>query len=167
MWILAIDPGTTRSGFVITDSLLNILKSGKIENTSILFEIARVISERGDVWLPIEMMKHLGKNVSAGGATFETCVWIGRFKQFAIDSGLSEDRIKFIYRHEEKMNLCKTMKANDKSIRIALAERFAPGEPNFGKGTKGKPGFFYGVANDAWQAFAVAVTFYDKITRGE
>ena len=45
----------------------------------------------------------------------------------------------------------------------ALVDRFAPGQPNHGKGTKAEPGFFYGFRADVWQAFALAVYAADQL----
>ena len=58
------------------------------------------------------------------------------------------------------------MKANDANIRQALVDLYAPAEPNYGKGTKNKPGFFYGFSADVWAAMAVATTYYDKYIKG-
>lgn len=53
-----------------------------------------------------------------GKEVFETCVWIGKFAEA---SGMKEN---YIYRKEEKMNLCHSMKAKDSNIRQALIDRF-------------------------------------------
>jgi len=63
--------------------------------------------------------------------------------------------VKYIYRKDEKMDLCGTMKANDANISQALRDRF--GE----KGTKKNPGWFFGFYKDVWQAYAVGITFHD------
>ena len=51
-------------------------------------------------------------------------------------------------------------------IRQALVDRFAHGEPNYGKGTKARPGFFHGFSADVWQAYALAVYAADVLARG-
>lgn len=70
--------------------------------------------------LAIEMVASYGMPV--GETVFETCVWIGRFiehlNRFAI-----KDYFK-IYRKDEKMNICHSMKAKDSNIRQALIDRF-------------------------------------------
>lgn len=55
------------------------------------------------------------------------------------------------------------MKANDATVRQALVDRFAPGQPNHGKGTKAAPGWFHGFRADVWQAYALAVYVADSI----
>jgi hypothetical protein len=57
---------------------------------------------------------------------------------------------------------CHSAKAKDSNIRQALADRFAPGEPNYGKGTKANQGWFYGFSADVWQAYALAVYAADQ-----
>lgn len=56
-----------------------------------------------------------------GKEVFETCLWIGRFTELAILQGID---VEYIYRKEEKMNLCQSMKAKDSNIRQALIDRF-------------------------------------------
>ena len=108
-------------------------------------------------YVVIEMVASYGMPV--GREVFDTCVWIGRFTEAALGRELPVD---YIYRKEEKQLLCGTMQAKDSNIRQALVDRYAPGEPNYGKGTKKAPGFFYGFRADLWQAMAVGVTWFDK-----
>ena len=99
----------------------------------------------------IEMVASYG--MAVGKEVFDTCVWIGRFKQKAVENDIP---VEYIYRKEEKMNLCNSMKAKDSNIRQALIDRFGV------VGTKKNPGWFYGFKKDIWQAYAVGVTYLDK-----
>lgn len=108
-----------------------------------------------------EMVESYGMPV--GREVFETCVWIGRFIERLNDLGIygyDGDGLTLIYRKEEKLNLCNSVRANDATIRQALIDRFGP------VGTKKNPGWFYGVHRDAWTAIAVGVTFSDLYLTG-
>ena len=110
--------------------------------------------------MAIEMIASYGMPV--GKEVFDTCVWIGRFIEDM--NCIPQDRItvtEYIYRKDEKMNICNSMKAKDSNIRQALIDRF--GEV----GTKKNPGWFYGFKADIWQAYAVGVTYLDMQKRGE
>ena len=61
-----------------------------------------------------------------------------------------------------KQHICHDSRAKDSNIIQALVDRFAYGQRNRGKGIKKEPGFFYGFKADIWQAFALAVTFFDQ-----
>lgn len=90
--------------------------------------------------------------MAVGKTVFETCVWIGRFKEIADFKSVD---VEYIYRKDEKMNICHSMKAKDSNIRQALIDRFGI------VGTKKKPGWFYGFKKDIWQAYAVGITYLD------
>lgn len=163
--ILAIDPGNMKSGYVIVEhdgeEIRRVLEAGKIENNVLLPLIAQKLYGNGyDV--AIEMIAGMGMTV--GQEVFDTCVWIGRFWEIALRSGGYEP--KRIYRREEKLDLCGSLSAKDANIRQALVDRYAPGQPSFGKGTKKAPSFFYGFSADMWAAMAVAVTYFDKYVKG-
>ena len=163
--ILAIDPGTTHSGYVIVEhdgqQIIRVVRKGKIPNEDLLRELPYHV---GVDEIVIEMVASYG--MAVGREVFETCVWIGRFLQAA--GVIPEQHEKhLVYRIEEKNNLCHSSKARDSNIIQALVDRFAYGEPNKGKGTKKAPGFFYGFGKDAWQAMAVAVTYFDRNLRLE
>lgn len=160
--ILAIDPGNVESGVVIIrESDLKPIYAAKISNEELLENLIMDRYERLD---DIESIEHVAIEMIAsygmavGKTVFETCVWIGRFIQAFYGVELP---IKYIYRKEEKLNLCQSMKAKDSNIVQALIDRFAPNTANKGKGTKKEPGWFYGFKKDIWQAYAVGVTYYD------
>lgn len=71
--------------------------------------------------LVIEMIASYG--MAVGQTVFETCVWIGRFVEIASFNNI---KFEYIYRKDEKMNLCYSMKAKDSNIRQALIDRFGP-----------------------------------------
>lgn len=95
--------------------------------------------------------------MAVGKEVFETCVWIGRFSQIAESQDVE---VEYIYRKDEKINICNSMKAKDSNIRQALIDRF--GEV----GTKRNPGWFYGFKADIWSAYAVGITYLDLNKEG-
>ncbi len=160
MKILAIDPGCTESAYVfLKESTLMPQKFDKCKNE----ELINILNK---LYMPehvaIEMVASYG--MAVGKEVFETCVWIGRFQEALIKNGAKN--IQFVYRRDEKMNLCHSMKANDSNIRQALIDRFAHGVPNKGKGTVKSPGWFYGFKDDIWQSYAIGVTYHDMYIKG-
>lgn len=160
--ILAIDPGNIESGVVLLDDNLKPVEYGKWNNENVRQELRRNIKKYGyTLHIAIEMIASYG--MAVGQYVFETCIWIGRFKEMAEQYNMN---VTYIYRKDEKMNLCHSMKAKDSNIVQALIDRFAPNTPNKGKGSKKEPGWFYGFKKDIWQAYAVGVTYYDMYLEG-
>lgn len=166
--ILAIDPGNIESGVVlIRESDLRPLVAEKIDNDTLLDNL---IMDRYERYDDIECINHIAIEMIAsygmavGKTVFDTCVWIGRFIQAFHGEPI---KLQYIYRKDEKMNLCGSMKAKDSNIVQALIDRFAPNTSNKGKGTKKEPGWFYGFKKDIWQAYAVGVTYYDMYLKEE
>jgi hypothetical protein len=152
--ILAIDPGTTQSGYCVYEDG-RVLDCGVVDNDDML----EIIEDGGTVAgtlseLAIEMIASYG--MAVGREVFETCVWIGRFKQAFRDPEL----VRLIYRRDVKLHLCGSPQAKDPNIRQALLDLFP--RTGGGKtpqiGTKSQPGPLYGVSSHAWAALAVAVT---------
>jgi hypothetical protein len=154
--ILAIDPGNIESAYVVLDNNLKPIDFAKMDNEDVMECICSGDFGKCDN-VAIEMVASYG--MSVGKTVFDTCVWIGKFSEaIYIDMGIKP---KYIYRKDEKMNLCYSMKAKDSNIIQALIDRFAPNTPNRGKGNKASKGWFYGFKKDIWQAYAVGVTYYD------
>lgn len=149
MTILAIDPGTTESGWVVYDGA-HVVASGVFDNDCMLETVAETPARR----LAIEMIASYG--MAVGREVFETCVWIGRFQQAFRDP----DAVELVYRRDVKLHLCGTSKAKDPNVRQALLDLFP--RTGGGKtpqiGTKAQPGPLYGVSSHAWPALGVAIT---------
>lgn len=152
--IVAIDPGDTKSAWCIIDeTTCTPLFWNKQDNQDVLTSLESRIwrTVNGDLIsvslneMAIEMIQSFGMPV--GQSVFLTCVWIGRFIE------ASKLKYTFVYRSEEKIQICQSMKANDSTIRQALIDIY--GTP----GTKKSPGVLYGMTKDMWSALAVAVTF--------
>lgn len=147
--ILAIDPGTSKTGYVIFDGE-RVHESGVLDN-EVMLDMIRVLPKKID-WVACEMIASYG--MSVGAEVFETCVWIGRFMQAC------KVRFTRVFRKEVKLHLCGSLKAKDANIRQALLDMF----PRTGGGaipqvgTKKERGPLYGVSTHAWAALGVAVT---------
>lgn len=152
--LLAIDPGSTESGWVLIDAdTRRPLEFGKTPNRELQDLIDLRLGEAGAV--AIEMVASYG--MAVGADVFETCLWIGRFIEAVRRYRFDGAEPRLVKRHPIKLHICHSAKANDANIRQALVDRFAPGVSNHGKGTKKDPGWFYGFSADVWQAFALAV----------
>ena len=153
--ILAIDPGTTKSAFVLYDKG-EILGKGIPLNDALLSDIKHNIfqpvqgAELVNVTLRIEMIASYGMPV--GAEVFETCVWIGRFIE-----AWGKCNWKMVYRKDVKMHLCNSTRAKDSNIRQAIMDKYGS-ERSIAIGTKKAPGPLYGVSKDIWAALGVAIT---------
>lgn len=144
MSLLAIDPGTTQSGFVVM-SRGKVVWAGVKPNADMLKCCA---AHEGDV--AIEMIESMG--MAVGKETFETVRWIGRFQQAA----RNPEAVKLVYRKQVKLHLCGTPRAKDPNVRQALIDKFGGDSVAIGK--KSAPGPLYSVKSHAWPALGVAVT---------
>jgi len=142
--ILAIDPGTTHSGWVLMHDG-RVSDSGVCENADVLEQI----QDWGGAAVAIEMIASYG--MAVGKEVFETCLWIGRFMQVA-----GPERVRLVYRKDVKLHLCGSPRAKDPNVRQALIDRW--GGKAEAIGTVKAPGPLYGVKSHAWAALGVAVT---------
>ena len=151
--ILAIDPGTHKSAWVVLRTPeLKPLAFGHEANDKVL-ERLRVRDYAGAAdpdHMAIEMPASYG--MAVGQEVFDTCFWAGRFwEQFH-----GYKKLRIFRKTDVAMHMCHSMRAKDGNIRQALIDRFGI------VGTKANPGWFYGVSNDVWQAIAVGVTAWDR-----
>jgi hypothetical protein len=147
MNILAIDPGSEKSAYV--------LFNGTIKSKDIVYNLDMrelLYNMRTVDRIVIEMVASYGMPV--GREVFETVMWIGRFYEAAMTRDIFTS---LIYRKEIKIHLCGSMKAKDANIRQALIDKIGP------QGLKKSPGPTYGIRKDEWSALAVAVTYWESL----
>ena len=168
-YLLAIDPGTTQSAYAMIREDYSIISAAKVDNEAVL----QLVKDGEYDELVIEHMeaRHV-KNSVIGAETYETCYWIGRYKQAAIDRG---NPVHEVYRSQERKRLVPTKKnklpphpasvgsSADAQIRATLIRRFARHDMKNGKGTAKNKDVFYGFARDMWSAYAVGVVYLDML----
>jgi hypothetical protein len=174
MRLLAIDPGTTKSGWVLIENIKPV-QWGWDDNEEVmrLLDITKGILHDEVV---IEDVAHYGMPV--GRDVFETVRWTGRFDT------ATPMPVTYINRPEVKLTLCGNPRANDSTIRQALIDRFGGDDVAIGgkkcqtckgKGWNGRgrlecgdcsatgyetaPGLLHGISGHVWSALAVGVTY--------
>lgn len=175
MKIMAIDPGTTESAYVILDDQYQIISADKVGNDVVLSIIADAPGLDAVIIEDIEP-RYSSTDRSAAGAvmgqsTIETIKAFGRFSWQASLRGLM---VGSIFRRDERSCLIPTKrnglpplpetapKHADGQIRASLIRRFARHDQERGRGTKANPDTFFGFHGDMWQAMAVGVTWLDQ-----
>lgn len=175
MKIMAIDPGTAESAYVILDDQYQIFSADKVGNDVVLSIIADAPGLDAVIIEDIEP-RYSSTDRSAAGAvmgqsTIETIKAFGRFSWQASLRGLM---VGSIFRRDERSCLIPTKrnglpplpetapKHADGQIRVSLVRRFARHDKERGRGTKANPDTFYGFHGDMWQAMAVGVTWLDQ-----
>ena len=148
--ILAIDPGTVQSAWII-------FSGGRAERFGIQANVELLADLRSETrWgrpladvAVIEKIESFGMTV--GAEVFETVHWSGRFTE-----ALHPTPVIQLPRRTVKLHLCGSPRAKDPNIRQALLDRFGG---KAATGTKAHPGPLHGIHGDLWAALAVAVTF--------
>jgi hypothetical protein len=150
--ILAIDPGSTESAYVILDRGEPI-EFQKIHNGELLDRLRhapRSLTRWQHIThVAIEWIASYGMPV--GKDVFDTCLMVGRI----IEAWPLEHT--FVYRREVKAHLCNSVRAKDSNVRTALLDRF--GGKSIALGTKKEPGKLRGLTADCWAALGVAITY--------
>ena len=143
--VFAIDPGTTKSAWLVYDNNMGKIKDFGIWDNVKLYGLLLCWSRKEDTDFVIEMIKSYG-NVM-GDSTIETCVWIGKFESAW---GHETNRLT---RKAIVTNLCHNPRAKDKNVMQALKDKHGP------VGTKSNPGPLYGIKKDIWSALAVCTVW--------
>ena len=152
--ILAIDPGTVQSAWII-------FSGGRAERFGIQANVELLADLRSETrWgrpladvAVIEKIESFGMTV--GAEVFETVHWSGRFTE-----ALWPTPVVQLPRRAVKLHLCGSARAKDPNIRQALLDRFGG---KAATGTKAHPGPLYGIQGDLWAALAVAVTYAETL----
>ena len=157
--ILAIDPGTTESAWVVLSAGKPVAHA-KEPNHALLKRLRAGEHHPGfrdalTNLLAIEGIASYG--MAVGKEVFETCMWSGRFREAWEYRG---GAVQIVYRKEVKIFHCDTARANDANIRAALIDRFGGKEAAIG--SKASPGPLHGIKSDRWAALALALTAEGK-----
>lgn len=147
MRVLAIDPGSAESAYVLWDGHLGF---NRVKNDE-LRHFLRDSQWPHDV-LVIELFRGMG--MICGKEVFDACIWSGRFAECS-----QAEHVVWIPRQDVKLHICGDSRAKDANIRAALIDRFG-GKPAIKKG-----GALHGVSKDCWSALALALTFWDNQKR--
>ena len=148
MRLLAIDPGTEESGYVVLDAW-SVDGHGIIPNQTML-QVARAWPHL----MAIEWVVSYGKPI--GKDTIETIYWIGRILQASRDP----DTVLRIPRKVVTKFICDDGGAKDPQVRQALIDLYprTGGGATPQIGTRDAPGPLYGIRKHEWAALAVAHT---------
>lgn len=166
--ILGIDPGSENSAYCEIERSVagepqpewgvRLGQKGKVPNATL-----RNMIKDGAICSDVLALEIISNSFGSGigRSVTLTAEWVGRYLATWEDWVGTE--IRTYSRSEIKLHFVGKITANDSMIRLALTDRFALGTPNYGKGSKKAPGFFYGVSADIWQSIAVAVVCMDAI----
>jgi hypothetical protein len=150
--IVAIDPGSKASAYVVWDGKKILDFNNQIENKDLLDVLESYADDNHQ--LVIEKVEGFG--MTAGETLFETVFWAGRFFQHWVSMTGGANRLG---RKEIKRRLCGVTTAKDKDINEYMMMRFGEGDHRISHGTKKAPGPLYGIAGDGTAALAVALAW--------
>ena len=149
--ILAIDPGPTRSAYVIL-ALGEPTATAKLPNEEVLAIAAKW---PGDVtvieWITVASI--------AGAEIYQTCRWVGRFEQVSGVPVVLLPRSDVVAHFFGKRNV----KGADGLIRRQMLDRWGG---DAAKGVRANPGPLYRFHADCWQALGLAVCWSETHRNG-
>lgn len=154
MKTLSIDPGTDKSGVVLTID-------GKVDSHG-LYSNEDILEMLQGTWIDLVLIEDfVSYGMPIGKTSIETIKFIGRINQVCDDI---RTPYEMITRREVKHHLCNSVKAKDANVRQAILDRFdaSGGGKTPQIGTKKAPGPLYGVSGHAWSALALYVYWSEK-----
>lgn len=178
MTVLALDTGSTRTGWVLFDEeadrrgLDPIMAHGITENE----ELFAVVFGTAQLLIGLDGYRHMRvaaewfelHGMRTPPSLLESVFWLGRFTEAL---GGSVDRITRRevtthllgkgWRKQAASGQYEKRPTTDSLVRAALIARYGPLEAD-AIGTASAPGPLYGIAGDRWAALGVAVTWADR-----
>lgn len=156
---LAIDPGPEESGWVVISEDYTPVMFDKEPNRQLLDRMDWFKASITDAVIEQPVcMRFSGASIS------DTAIVAGMFAGILT---LKECLpVYLVNRAKVRGKIC-GKGGNDSKVINAMADRFAPGVSNRGKGKKDDRGFFYGFTADVWQAFALGVVLKDLLSGNE
>ena len=157
--ILAIDPGSERSAFLLYDAGRPTMH-GILANE----ELVERLLVTGRVWfgypdaVAIEQIEPR-YGLQAGWEVLDTARWVGRFEEACRPLRVNRLKRSEILRHLGVVTHGKDRVSADAGVRQALIDRFGG---SVAIGRKGSEGPLHGISKDVWAALAVAVTHVDQ-----
>lgn len=155
--ILAIDPGSTRSGIAL------LHRDGRISTEKLINEgvLIMLAQDLADTVVAIEKpLVYMG-----GHEITDTCIWAGRFYQQASRRCLE---LRWVSRQDVLRRFDFTRKKGgptaDSFVKQRLTTHYGPTRAE-AVGTKKNPGPLFGIKADAWQALAIALTVKGEVLR--
>lgn len=164
MNVLAIDPGSLESGYVVWDGA-GVLDHCICGNEGLLAGLSAGEFDYVDVCVIEDTECHPQKTQSGHPYIPKHVIasqrYVGRLHQAWVERGQGDPI--FLSRREIRGHLRANKRSStaDSQIRARLIDRF--GAP----GTKAAPGTLYQIKSHEWAALAVAVTYCDQIPRAE
>ena len=149
--VLAIDPGTTSSAWLLLHGEHPLKGCCGIEDNNDLLTRLRIRHFEHTTLLAIEQMQSMG--MAVGQECLETQYWVGRFVEAWERAGR---RTRRLFRGEVKMYLCGSSRAKDSNVRQALIDIF--GGKDKAIGTKKSPGPCHELKSHLWSALAIGIT---------
>ena len=140
--VLAIDPGTTQSGWVLLVG--DVVLGAGIDDNDTVREWIRTRTD--DTWVVIERIEPR-YGLRMGWETIGACEWVGRFTEAA-----DARPVALLNRSDVLRHFGIPAKANaDSGVRAAMLDRWG------GQSAGRKGGPLYGVKSHAWSALGIAV----------
>ena len=160
--ILAIDPGSEKSGWVVLNGEADPSAFGIDGNEDVLGMLDH--NNRTEE-LVIEFTPPYAMQTATGGhyvprQVFDTAFYCGRLAQEWMN--LRGELPALIPRRDVLKHITgKGSRVGDKEVRAALIDRWGGKEQAIGR--KASPGPLYGVSSHVWAALGVGLTYYETL----